>query len=93
MKRHGKTGATGPRGPQGADVATGMTGGRVNFGKAGKHKPKRLGPPRQEDEELDMIARHFDDVFQQLNEYRRLTAKIQRVVNGFIAARCRLPKA
>jgi hypothetical protein len=92
MKRQIKTGATGPRGPRSARAATVLTERRRKVGKPRKNKPKGLRPSRQQIELLEMIVRHFDDVYQQLNEHLKLIATIRQQVNGLIASASRLSK-
>ena len=63
---------------------------RGKAGKSSKNKPKGLKPSRQYDQLLEVIVRHFDDVYQQLNEHMRLIATIQQQVNGLIESARRL---
>ena len=61
-------------------------------GKPRKNKSKGLKPSRQQNELLEMIVRHFEDVHQQLNEQMKLIATIRQQVNGLIASANRLSK-
>ena len=70
----------------GAPKTTAVIG---RFGKVGKPGKKRMkGLPNNE--VLDQIVIHFDDVYRQLNEQLRLIAKIQQQVSGLVATVGRL---
>ena len=69
----------------GAPKTTAVIG---RFGKVGKRKKRMKGLPNNE--VLDQIVIHFDDVYRQLNEQLRLIAKIQQQVSGLVATVGRL---
>jgi hypothetical protein len=70
----------------GAPKTTAVIG---RFGKVGKPGKKRMkGLPNNE--VLDQMVIHFDDVYRQLNEQLRLIAKIQQQVSGLVATVGRL---
>ena len=46
-----------------------------------KKGPEGARPPRPTSDVLDTIVRHFDDVYQQLNEHMRLIDTLRKRVN------------
>src|SRR4026209_2592326 len=63
----GKQGPKGRRGPAGPRGLTGSIGRRGSIGKPGARGPKGLIGPAQQDDVLDKVMTHFDDVYRQLN--------------------------
>jgi hypothetical protein len=63
----GKRGPKGPRGPTGPRGLTGPIGRRGPIGKAGNRGPEGLTGPAQQDDVLDKVMTHFDDVYRQLD--------------------------
>jgi collagen triple helix repeat protein len=79
-------GKPGPRGPQGARGRRGPAGARGPTGTLGRRrpigKPGRTGPPgvqgtQQRNEVLEIMEKHFDDVYQQLEVQLKRMAQIQ----------------
>ena len=78
----------GPRGRRGSPGPRGMTGPvgrRGKIGKPGKKGPKGLTGPLHKDNVLDMVMKHFDDVYQQLNIQMKRMAQIQVQVDRLLA--------
>jgi hypothetical protein len=82
MGAQGKTGASGPRGRQGS---RGATGPRGKIGKAGRNGLKGLNGPLHQDDLLNMVVTHFDDVYRQLNEHMKRIATLQALIDVLIA--------
>jgi hypothetical protein len=87
----GKKGLRGPRGKRGAKGAqgarglTGPIGRRGKIGKPGRRGPKGVTGPLHKDNVLDMVMKHFDDVYHQLNIQMKRMAEIQQQVDVLIA--------
>jgi hypothetical protein len=90
MGPQGKKGARGPRGSQGARGLTGPIGRRGKIGKPGQRGPTGLTGPLHRDNVLDMVMKHFDDVYQQLNIQMKRIAQIQHQVDVLIATVAKL---
>ena len=73
----GKRGPKGHRGPEGPRGLTGPIGRRGSIGKAGTRGPKGLIGPAQQDDVLDKVMTHFDDVYRQLNIQMTRMGQIQ----------------
>ena len=73
--KQGKRGVPGPRG------MTGAIGRRGKIGKPGHEGPKGLTGPLHKDNVLDMVMKHFDDVYQQLNIQMKRMAQMQQQVD------------
>ena len=56
---------------------TGPIGRRGAIGKAGRHGPKGLIGPAQQDNVLDRVMTHFDDVYRQLDIQMTRMGQIQ----------------
>ena len=56
---------------------TGAIGRRGSIGKPGARGPKGLIGPAQQDDVLDKVMTHFDDVYRQLNVQTTRIAQIQ----------------
>jgi hypothetical protein len=63
----GKRGPKGHRGPEGPRGLTGPIGRRGSIGKPGTRGPKGLSGSVQQDDVLDKVMTHFDDVYRQLD--------------------------
>jgi len=72
-------------GRQGNLGATGLIGRRGKIGRPGQEGLKSRRAPLNKNDVLDVLVTHFDDVYQQLNEHRRLIARIQQQVDVLIA--------
>jgi hypothetical protein len=92
MGQHGKRGASGPRGAQGAQGSVGATGRRGHIGKPGHKGPEGLRGPLHQDDILDMVMTHFDDVYEQLGIQMKQIAHLQYQLNKVSAAGSRLTK-
>jgi hypothetical protein len=77
----GPRGKKGKRGVPGARGTTGPIGRRGEIGKPGHKGPKGLTGPLHKDSVLDMVMKHFDDVYQQLNIQMRRMAQMQQQVD------------
>ena len=73
----GKRGPQGHRGPEGPRGLTGPIGRRGSIGKPGTRGPKGLIGPAQQDDVLDKVMTHFDDVYRQLNIQMTRMGQIQ----------------
>jgi hypothetical protein len=56
---------------------TGPIGRRGSIGKAGTRGPKGMIGPAQQDDVLDKVMTHFDDVYRQLNIQMTRMSQIQ----------------
>ena len=56
---------------------TGPIGRRGSIGKPGTRGPKGLSGPNQQDDVLDKVMTHFDDVYRQLNIQMTRLGQIQ----------------
>ena len=56
---------------------TGPIGRRGSIGKPGTRGPKGLSRPTQQDDVLDKVMTHFDDVYRQLNIQMTRLGQIQ----------------
>jgi len=56
---------------------TGPIGRRGPIGKAGKRGPDGLTGPAQQDDVLDRVMTHFDDVYRQLDIQMKRMGQIQ----------------
>lgn len=83
--RQGKTGAAGRRGSQGARGETGAKGRRGDSGKPGPKGLRGLRGPLHQDDVLERVVTHFDDVYQQLNGHLKRIGKMQRELDGLTA--------
>jgi hypothetical protein len=83
--RQGKTGATGRRGSQGARGVTGPKGRRGDSGKPGPKGLRGLRGPLHQDDVLERVVTHFDDVYQQLSGHLRRIGKMQCELDGLTA--------
>jgi hypothetical protein len=72
-------------GPKGVRGTAGPLGPRGKIGKPGRKRPKRLTGPLHKDNVLDMVMKHFDDVYQQLNIQMKRMAQIQQQLDLLIA--------
>lgn len=81
----GPRGKAGDRGPEGARGPTGPVGRRGKLGAPGHAGPKGLTGPQQKDAVLDVVMRHFDDVYLQLDIQMKRIAQIQQQVDQLIA--------
>jgi hypothetical protein len=82
LKRRVNERHTGPKGVRGT---AGPLGPRGKIGKPGRKRPKRLTGPLHKDNVLDMVMKHFDDVYQQLNIQMKRIAQIQQQLDLLIA--------
>jgi hypothetical protein len=64
---------------------TGPIGRRGQIGKPGSAGPKGLTGPLHQDDVLDKVMIHFDDVYQQLDIQMKRMAQIQQQVDVLIA--------
>jgi hypothetical protein len=83
----GARGKRGAKGAQGARGLTGPIGRRGKIGKPGRRGPKGVTGPLHKDNVLDMVMKHFDDVYHQLNIQMKRMAQIQQQVDVLIAQR------
>ena len=81
----GRTGATGRRGSQGVRGVTGAKGRRGDSGKPGPKGLRGLRGPLHQDDVLERVVTHFDDVYQQLTGHLKRIAKMQRELDGLAA--------
>ena len=76
----GQKGARGPRGargPVGARGPSGQLGRRGPIGKPGRRGPGGVQGPQQQNEALEVMEKHFDDVYRQLEVQMKRMAQIQ----------------
>ena len=76
----GQKGARGPRGargPVGARGPTGQLGRRGPVGKPGRRGPVGVQGPQQQNEALEIMEKHLDDVYRQLEVQMKRMAQIQ----------------
>jgi len=73
----GKRGPKGHRGPEGPRGLTGPIGRRGSIGKPGTRGPKGVIGPARQDDVLDRVMTHFDDVYRQLNIQMTRMGQIQ----------------
>jgi len=73
----GKRGSTGLRGPTGPRGLTGPIGRRGLLGKRGKRGPEGLTGPAKQDDALNNVMTHFDDVYRQLDIQMKRMGQIQ----------------
>jgi collagen triple helix repeat protein len=73
----GPQGAQGRRGPVGARGPTGTLGRRGPIGKPGRTGPPGVQGPKQRNEVLEIMEKHFDDVYQQLEVQLKRMAQMQ----------------
>jgi len=85
VARQGKTGATGRRGSQGARGKTGAKGRRGDSGKPGPKGLRGLRGPLHQDDVLDRVVTHFDDVYQQSSGHLKRFGKMQQEIDGLTA--------
>jgi hypothetical protein len=81
----GRPGKRGAKGAPGARGMTGPIGRRGKLGKPGARGPRGVTGPLHRDNVLDMVMKHFDDVYQQLNIQMKRMAQIQQQVDLLIA--------
>jgi Collagen triple helix repeat (20 copies) len=77
MARPGRTGIRGRRGPQGVRGQSGVQGRRGTIGKPGLRGLKGLSGPLQTGDVLNVIVKHFEEVYHQLNVQMQWIAKLQ----------------
>ena len=82
VARQGRRGATGRRGSQGARGETGAKGRRGDSGKPGPKGLRGLRGPLHQEEVLDRVVSHFDDVYQQLSGHLKRIGKMQQELDG-----------
>ena len=82
----GKRGAKGAQGPRGM---TGPIGRRGKLGKPGTRGPRGVTGPLHKDNVLNLVMKHFDDVYHQLNIQMKRMAQIQLQVDRLIAKTAR----
>jgi hypothetical protein len=73
----GPKGLTGARGPRGARGRTGPIGRRGKIGKPGRTGPSGVQGPQQRNDALEVMEKHFDDVYRQLEVQMKRMAQIQ----------------
>ncbi len=83
----GPRGKTGARGPQGARGLTGPTGRRGKMWAPGAKGSQGVKGPLHQDDVLDKIMTHFDDLNLQLAIQLKRIAQIQQQVDQLIAER------
>ena len=82
----GPKGTRGPRGPQGARGATGPIGRRGKIGKPGRKGPVGVQGANQQNDVLEKMETHFDDVYRQLEVQMKRMAQIQAELDILSAA-------
>jgi hypothetical protein len=78
-------GATGPRGSKGARGLTGEKGRRGDSGKAGPTGLRGFRGPLHQDDVLEKVVSHFDDVYQQLDGHLKRIARMQHQLDELTA--------
>jgi hypothetical protein len=64
---------------------TGPIGRRGSIGKPGKHGPEGLNGPAQQNDLLDRVMTHFDDVYRQLDIQMTRMGQIQAQLDALAA--------
>ena len=82
LGRQGHGGAVGPQGPQGARGPAGVRGRRGTIGKRGPRGLQALSGPLHKQEVLQVIVRHFDDVYHQLNVHMQWFARLKQQLDA-----------
>jgi len=76
--RQGRKGSTGKRGSQGVRGPVWAKGRRGHCGKPGPKGLRGLRGPLHQDDVLERVVTHFDDVYQQLSGHLTRIARMQR---------------
>ena len=87
--KRGPKGARGPAGRRGSAGPRGLTGPigrRGPIGKAGNRGPEGLIGPAQQDDVLDNVLTHFDDVYRQLDIQMKRMGQIQAQLDMLAAS-------
>lgn len=80
-----KKGSPGKRGSQGARGPTGAKGRRGDSGKPGAKGLRGLRGPLHQDDVLERVVTHFDDVYQQLSGHLKRIARMQHEIDELSA--------
>ena len=89
--RQGKTGAAGRRGSPGARGVAGAKGRRGDIGEPGPKGLRGLRGPLHQDDVLDRVVTHFDDVYSQLTIHLKRLATMQLQIDGLIVTSKKRP--
>jgi hypothetical protein len=81
-----RKGLTGKRGAQGARGPTGAKGRRGDSGKPGPKGLRGLRGPLHQDDVLERVVTHFDDLYQQLSGHLKRIARMQHQLDELTAA-------
>src|SRR5688500_7151556 len=84
--KRGPKGARGRRGPKGPRGLTGPIGRRGKIGKAGNRGPVGVTPAEHQNDILDKMEMHFDDVYQQLTVQMKRIAQLQAHIDVLTVA-------